>query len=197
MSYGNNNPWNKYKQPYLNIQNTPQKVLNPLHLEQSKNEAERRAPRNEKPTLIELPRHLYIPDNAQSVDIRKLCVIAPGETSVLMTFTAPQGSKVQFLGYGIFTDAQDNTQIDFVPTVDGSRVFPYHGDPTDNFRMNLGLAPDLSNTSLIQCQLTLNPGQVLAWTVKNFDVDLEIPMGVRMVGYVDYTQNRGQERVGG
>lgn len=197
MSYGNNNPWNKYKQPYSNIPNTPQKTLNPVHLEKSSQEAERRAPRNEKPTLVELPRHLYIPDNAQSVDIRKLCVLAPGEDTILFNFEAPQGSKVQFLAYGIFTDAQDITQIEFIPTVDGSRVFPYHGDPTDNFRMNLGLAPDLSNQALIQCQLTLNPKQVLSWRVRNFDPDLEIPMGVRMIGYVDYTQNRGQERIGG
>lgn len=150
-----------------------------------------------KPTLIELPRHLFIPEGAQSIDIRKSCQVTPGSNKeLLMSFTAPLAGVTQFIAYGIFSDAEFSSSVEFVPEVAGARIFPYHGDPTNNFKMSLGLAPDLANTSLIPCQLTLEPGQVVSWFVSNTG-SVTTVLGVRMVGYLDTTQKRVAPRFGG
>jgi hypothetical protein len=150
-----------------------------------------------RPTPVALPPHLFIPDNAQSLDIRRLASVLDGtENEVFMSFQSPTGSKVQFIGYSIFSDGTLAAVQEFIPRVNGKRVFPYHGDPNNGFRINLGLGPDMSNANVIQCNLTLNPGEILTWSVTNLS-GVNIAMGVRMVGYIDYTQTRVNARVGG
>lgn len=150
-----------------------------------------------KPTPVALPPHLFIPDNAQSLDIRRLATIATGTINEeFMRFQAPTGAKVQFIGYSVFSDGTLAAPQEFIPRVNGKRVFPYHGDPNNAFRINLGLGPDMSNANVIQCNLVLNPSDILTWAVTNTS-GVNIAMGVRMVGYIDTTQTRVNSRVGG
>lgn len=145
---------------------------------------------------IDLPRHLYIPEGAQSLDFRKVMNIIPATVDYeLFSFTAPPGAATRFISYGIFNDGDAGANYNFRPLVSGSRVFPYHGDPSDNFRIYLGLGPDLSNSALIPCQLMLQPGQTIRWLVTNTSA-VDTSMGVRMVGYLDTTQIRQIGRSG-
>lgn len=163
-------------------------------------DAKRIAVRQERqPIPVELPSHVYpyIPVGCQPLDFRKLCSVDPATTKLeFMSFVAPVGTKTIFQAYAVFSDARDASLTEFVPTVDGQRVFPYHGDPTDNFKIALGLAPDMSNSALIAAQLILEPGQKMAWYVSNFD-SVAAAMGVRMVGYFDSSALRTTPRFGG
>lgn len=153
---------------------------------------------NRQATPVRLPPHLFIPEGAESLDIRVAADIGALTTTptLLMEFQCPQGAQTHFISYAIFSDGSLAQNQQFIPEVDGRRVFPFQGDPQDNFKINLGLAPDLSNNSLIACQLTMNPGEKLQWKVINTNV-IDIAMGVRMVGYVDRSMQRVQGRVGG
>lgn len=150
-----------------------------------------------KKTPVEFPPHLFIPEGAQSLDFRRVINLpSPNTNYELFSFTAPPGAVTRFISYGIFNDGNAAADYNFLPLVDGSRIFPYHGDPSDNFKIYLGLGPDLSNTSLIPCQLYLQPGQRLQWLVTNTS-GVDTSMGVRMVGYFDTAQQRVTGRFGG
>ena len=73
-------------------------------------------------------------------------------------------------------------------------MLPFTLDPT--FKINLGLAPDLSNNSLFRAHFFMNPGDLFEWTVVNSDA-VDVSAGVRMTGYIDYTETRANERFGG
>jgi len=148
------------------------------------------------PTAVSLPDHLFIPRTGQSVDIRRLANVLPATSTELIVFTAPPGQKTKFIGYGVFSDALLFNLVNFIPTVNGKRIFPFHGDPQVNYKIALGVAPDLSNNAMINCQLDMNPGEVLKWTFFNNDV-VAVAAGVRMVGYVDVTVTRTAGRFGG
>jgi hypothetical protein len=153
---------------------------------------------NLQATPVRLPPHLFIPEGAESLDLRVAADIAPtGSTpTLLMEFECPANATCHFISYAVFSDGASAANQEFIPNVDGRRVFPYQGDPQDNFKINLGLAPDLSNNSLIQCQLSIQPGDKLQWLVKNTNL-VNLAMGVRMVGYIDRSMMRVQGRVGG
>lgn len=157
--------------------------------------------------LIELPRHLYPPQGAKGIDIRRTCIV-PAATStreLLMRFVCPQGSIAHFMAYGIYSDGLFLNDIEFIPLVNGSRVYPYHGTPIDiagtngaqqYFKMALGLAPNLSNANLINGELVLQPGQVIEWYCTNLAA-VETVMGVRMVGYFDASLGISSTKFGG
>lgn len=143
------------------------------------------------------PDHLYVPKGSQSLDIRRLVSMAAFSVDEeVFRFQAPRGQRVWFLGYSIFSDGELASTQEFIPRVNGNRVFPYHGDPNDNFRINLGLGPDMSNQNVIHCQLPLEPTQVLTWSFTNSNA-VPIAMGVRMIGYLDSANNQDSTRVGG
>lgn len=153
-----------------------------------------------KSQLVELPRHLFIPAQAVSIDIRRVCQVSPGSVisdpaNIILRFTAPPGAITRFISYGVFCDGEFSADFAFEPRVDGSRVFPYHGDPSQDYRINLGLGPDLSNSSLIQCNLALTPGQTVTWAVENLST-VKTVMGVRMVGYFDASGQSVSPRFG-
>jgi len=149
------------------------------------------------PKSVSLPPHLFIPAGAQSVDLRKVMNVPTASINYeLFRFVAPPGAVTRFISYGIFNDGDNGANFNFLPLVDGARIFPYHGDPTDNYRIYLGLGPDLSNTALIDCQLELQPGQTLQWLVTN-TAGVDTSMGVRMRGYFDTALQRTTPRFGG
>jgi hypothetical protein len=158
-----------------------------------------------KKNLVEFPRHLFAPEKAIGIDIRRACIV-PAGTSVdelLMRFVCPQGSVARFISYALYSDALFFNDIEFIPRVNGSRVFPYHGTPVDipgsdqqYFKMALGLGPNLSNANLIGGELTLQPGQVIEWYCKNI-ATVDTVLGVRMVGYFDAAQGVSSSAFGG
>ena len=145
---------------------------------------------------ITLPRHLHLPEGARSIDIRRLAVFSPGSNTLLMSFQAPEGSTVMFTHYGIFNDGLDASLLEFVPTVNFQRVYPFQGDPMDNFKINLGLTVDLGNNALIEAPLQVNPGDTVRWTCVN-NALVDVIMGVRMKGYIDSTSQRTTRAFGG
>jgi hypothetical protein len=203
MGFRNRNPFEVYMPVARSENRDPTQIdinqrVRSGHLIESLQDRNARQKRLEKDeaTRVELPSHLYIPEDGVSLDFRKNCVITPGTTrEVLMEFTAPVGCVTRFIGYGVFTDALFSTDVEFVPLVDNSRVFPYHGDPGNNFKISLGLGPDLSNINLVQTNLSMQPGQIMKWLVSNLS-SVETVMGVRMVGFYDMTNKTRATRFG-
>lgn len=137
------------------------------------------------PVPVSFPPHLFIPQGAASIDIRRCCTVTPGSIrETMMSFTAPQGGVTQFISYAIFNDGLLEENYEFKCLVDGSNVLAYHGDPMKNYKIALGLGPDLSNVNLIPMQLAIQPGQTVIWTVTNKSA-VDTVMGVRMVGYIN------------
>jgi hypothetical protein len=137
------------------------------------------------PTPVSFPPHLFIPQGAASIDIRRCCTVTPGTTrETIMEFTAPPGGVTQFISYAIFNDGLLENNYEFRCLVNGTNVLAYHGDPSNNYRISLGLGPDLSNVNLIPMQLAVQPGQTVVWTVTNSSA-VDTVMGVRMVGYIN------------
>ena len=152
---------------------------------------------NQQPIAVSLPPHLFIPADAQSIDIRNLANVPPAtQNLLLMSYRGRKGGITKFIGYGIFFDALMFDLINLVPTVNGVRVFPFHGNPDRNFKIGLGTGADLSNTNLISCQLDLQPGDLLEWRFTNNDV-VDVAAGVRMSGYFDQSTIRKTGRFGG
>ncbi len=163
----------------------------------SEGQVQKSAKLEAKEVAVSLPKHLYIPAGAESIDLRRVVSLPTGTIDYeLFTFTAPQGALIKFISYGVYNDGDNGAYYDFKPLVDGSRIFRYHGDPTQNFKIYLGLGPDLSNTSMLPCQLTLQPGQTVKWLISNTS-GVDTSMGVRMIGYLDTSNQRVQGRFGG
>ncbi len=149
------------------------------------------------PTHVSLPPHLYVPESAQTIDISRSCIVLPGTIrEVLMSFTAPDGVITNFLQYGIFNEGEEADLFEFIPEVNGNRVFPYHGDPNSNYRISLGTGFDLSSISLKTAYLPMQPLSEIAWRVTNISTT-SVVMGVRMTGYYMSQEIRGSTRFGG
>lgn len=182
--------WDEYIRHWKSKGITPQDVFGANSVATIQQASQNKATQSQAPMPVILPPHLYTPNGAQSIDIRRAARVLDGVQNVeFMRFTAPEGSQVHFIAYSIFSDGTLASTQEFVPRVNGKRVFQYHGDPNDNYKMNLGLGPDLSNQNTIQCQLTLQPRDVLTWHLTNTS-GVEVAMGVRMIGYIDSSLKR-------
>jgi hypothetical protein len=151
---------------------------------------------NRMPVGVSLPPHLFVPADAQTIDIRNLANVPPATTVDLLTFRGLKGGICYFIGYAVFFDALMFDLVNLVPTVNGARVFPLHGNPDRNFKIGLGTGSDVSNANLIQCQLLLQPNDILKWTFTNSDV-VDVVAGVRMSGYFDQSTIHKIGRFGG
>lgn len=150
----------------------------------------------DNPVPVLLPRYTTAPEGAETLDMRRIAVLTAGEVFDLWSFTCPPGTTVVIYGYAMYTDAIANTDLQWLPTLDGRRILAYHGDPADNFKMNLALGIDMSQAALIPCQVFMQPGQVLSWRVSNLSTS-QVSMGVRMTGYLDIGQRLTASKVGG
>ena len=150
----------------------------------------------DNPTPILLPRYTTAPEGAETVDIRRIAVLNPGEVFDLFTFTCLPGTTTVLFGYALYTDVLSNTDLQWLPTIDSRRILAYHGDPADSYKINLALGIDLSQAALIPCQVIMQPGQVLKWQVSNLGPS-QVSMGVRMTGYLDVGQRLTASKIGG
>jgi hypothetical protein len=143
---------------------------------------------------VSLPNHLYIPDGAESIDIAQICEVAKStgateEPFKMITLAPEKGEEYYLLNYGLYTDAELGSDIEFYLKINGKKALRLHGrpdsatDPT-KYTLDYGLSPDLSNNGLKNCQIILTPNDVFTVEAINRNEDLAIPMGVRLVGYV-------------
>ena len=188
------NPFSTYNEHFQSQMQKTANVFSASPIAGAENLKKREEASSIMPQAVSLPPHLYIPADAQSIDISGLANVPPATTVSLLEFTGLKGGLTKFIGYTIFNDALDLTLIDLIPTVNGIRVFPFHGNPILNFKMGLGLGPDLS--TLIPCQLDLQPNDRLVWTFTNNDL-VDIAAGVRMNGYFSQDIQRKIGRFGG
>jgi len=190
-------PFQTYDQNFKPELQTPFDVFSASKIAGAEDLKKRQENSNSNPIAVSLPPHLFIPADAQSIDLRELWNIEPGtQDFLIMSFKAPKGGFAKFISYGVYLDALLFDQVSLVPTVDGTRVFPFHGNPNRNYKIGLGTGADLSNQNLISCQLDLQPGQTLEWRFSNNDV-VDVAVGVRMSGYFDQSTIRKTGRFGG
>jgi hypothetical protein len=105
--------------------------------------------------------------------------------------------------YGVYSDAQFAAETEFVPLLNSRRVFPYHGTPTDinnpqvlPYRISLGLGPDLSNESMIECNLRIQDNQKFEWLISNLSIVPQV-LGVRFKGYLRSIGKAQNYKIGG
>jgi hypothetical protein len=188
------NPFDTYNTNFKSNLQQPFSVFNASPVAGAEDQQKRQEDSNVKPIAVSFPPHLYIPEDAQSIDISELDNVPPGDTVTLLSMTGLKGGFVYFTGYAVFNDALMLSLIELVPKVNGSRVLSLHGNPQLKFKMGLGLGPDLS--TLIPCQLMLQPNDVLTWEFTNNDV-VDVAAGVRMSGYFSQSTIRKSGRFGG
>lgn len=193
---GVRNPMNSYRENYKQGLDQPDRAFTASSISSKEDQQHRNAISGVRAQPVTLPPHLFIPEDAQSVDLRNLVNVSPGETVTLLEFVCPKGNFVKFISYAVYFDALLFDNVNLVPTVNGERVFPYHGNPQRNYKIGLGTGQDLSNGNLIACQLDMQPGDVLKWEFTSTD-SVDVAAGVRMVGYVDQSAIRKQGRFGG
>jgi hypothetical protein len=150
--------------------------------------------KNPKPVV--LPYNFFAPDGADILDLRTLANVSASSTEEIFRFVCPSNTNVRMIKYGVFNDTLDAVNVDFIPQINGKRILQYHGDPTNNFKINLSVGVDLSDNALIPCSLFLRPGDILTWKARNGS-GVDAPLGVRMVGYVDMITKRGEQNFGG
>lgn len=193
---GNVNPFQTYDAAYQQNMNKPWEPFTASAASGEKEAQKRREISDQTPIGVALPPHLFIPADAQSVDIRNLANVPPGATVDLLRFRGLNGSITRFINYSVYFDALLFNLVNMVPLVNGQRVFPFHGNPQANYKIGLGTGADLSNANLISCQLDLQPNDELVWQFTNSDV-VDVAAGVRMVGYADQSTIRKIGRFGG
>ena len=147
---------------------------------------------------------INIPASGQSLDIRRVVDASAGTTSaMLINFQPPRGMEAIITAYGVYTDAALAIDTEFVPLLNGTRVFPYHGTPTDinnpnkiPYRISLGLGPDLSNESMIECNLRIQDTQTFQWFITNSSTLSQV-MGVRFKGFLRSIGKAQNYKIGG
>lgn len=147
---------------------------------------------------------INIPSSGQSLDIRRVVEASAGTTNALLiNFQPPKGMEAIVTAYGIYSDAALAVETEFVPLLNGTRVFPYHGTPTDinnpnkiPYRISLGLGPDLSNESMIECNLRILETQTFQWYITNSSLLSQV-MGVRFKGYLRSIGKAQNYKIGG
>ncbi len=141
--------------------------------------------------VSQLPLHRFSPVNSESLDIRDAVNIgAATAKTLLFQFVCPVGKQAFITDYVLYNDALNANAVEFIPELNGNRIFRYHGTPyikdgnINSTRLSLGLTPDLGNGGLVECKLHMKEGDILSWYVVNSDV-VAVNMGVRIKGYVN------------
>lgn len=195
------NPFNKWKLPFRNQNAAPSNPgggnLTPAnHKVTGADQMQKGSLRISRGESFDLPRNLFAPQSAQTLDISFQGAI-PALTLVpleVLSYIAPQQCMVQIQNYAINTDGPGVTF--FFPTVNGYRVFPQHGYPLSDYLIMFPTGPDLGNNSLTPAQLPLKPGDIFRWLVVNAAV-VPHTIGVRTTGYTNSTQAYEDTRFGG
>lgn len=149
------------------------------------------------PLEIEFPRHLHIPRDAESVDIRELCDVDPDTTTPLrlVTLRANRSEEFVFTHYALFTDLEFAAEVEWFIKLNNKKILRYHGRPNDttnptNYLLNIGVSPDIGADALIPAYFRVKPGDVLTVDVVNRNAEVTAPIGVRLHGYLNSVNAR-------
>jgi hypothetical protein len=143
------------------------------------------------------------PMNAMSFDARRIVEVSSGTfDEILMELTPPEGYELIVEGYAVYSDAQFASYTEFIPRLNGSRQFPYHGTPDLNnpyapFKITMGLDNNLADSSIIPCNMRVSDQEVFSWSLTNQSPVSQV-MGVRVKGYVRPVGGQSADyRIGG
>lgn len=166
---------------------------------------ERKNNQFEFPVPVAPPRHLEAPEGARTLDLRRYLSVPAGADHVdLMAYQCLPGAMTVIYYYSLIFPALltlPNPDVEWFPTIDEQRVLQYHGSPgiaaTPNPATNLNSPTgwDFSSIGLVRCQILMQPNQIFRWKVSNNTAGALV-MGVRMVGYVDLTQQLQSVKMG-
>lgn len=129
------------------------------------------------------------PSNGISYDARRVVEVSSGSIDEeILALTPPEGYELIVEGYSVYSDAQFAIHTEFIPRLDGTRQFPYHGTPVPNephlpFRITMGLDNNLADSSIIPCNMRVSDQNVFSWSVTNKSPVAQV-MGVRIKGYI-------------
>ncbi len=129
-----------------------------------------------------------MPRSANSLDIHRLGDVTTTTKESFLPFRPPKGFTAFITGFALFSDALLESEVEFLPEINGARVLSYHGNPQATngkipYRMSLGMSADLSNTGIRQCNLVVRDTDELVWYVTQLNANTQT-MGVRCVGYL-------------
>ena len=157
------------------------------------------------PQPVQLPLNYAVPDGAESLNLWRIDTLADATSFVartVFTFVAPSTGITRIMYYSLYSSVGvGDKRVSFLPRKDGTRVYPYHGDPEENYALfsTGSTAESMGSNSLMYAPLTLLPGQTLTWSVivrPQGDPPVPLPVGslagVRLVGYVDQDVERHQ-----
>ena len=144
------------------------------------------------------PPHLSPPPGARTVNMIALATIPAGTVvpGILWEYRHTDRNTLRFTHYAIFNDALLTASAYFIPLLNGNRIFPFHGNPYDKFKLSLGNCPDMSNAALDPVMIDLKYNQLLQWMVVNTGA-VDADMGARMVGYIDSSLKHKSTPFGG
>jgi hypothetical protein len=132
------------------------------------------------------PIHLYPPRGSVTFDIRKsvnLTLVAPVVlTATLIDWTIPQNCIAIWNGYSLMCDSPAGVTASWTLTVDGTPVFPYHGDSLNSFKKTLALSTDLS--VLIYALKELRGGQRIVVTGSFDSLPVASTIAARISGWI-------------
>jgi len=157
------------------------------------------------PQPVDLPDHLYIPKDAQSVDLMRLVLVPnDGLEHLIMSYEVKRGAIAAFQRYALMFNNQNNGAVVtanfyFIPKINGMRIFPEHGDPNDNFKIR-ALPFDfasLNDNRMKFGYVEVQPYQKIEWYGVNNSVLASTTMGVRMVGFRRSRTGQESTRFGG
>lgn len=147
------------------------------------------------PFKVTFPPNFYNPVGTDSFDIRALDSFTSGEKKVVMRYEAKEGQTIRFIKYGLFTNILKADDVRWFITINGNRILRYHGDPQQDFALNLSVGPDLTENSLIPCDFDLKTGQILEILAENAS-GANADIGARFRGYL-VNENQSSRGFGG
>lgn len=129
-----------------------------------------------------------IPQGGNSLDIHRIGDVTTTTKEVMLPFRPPKGFTAFISHFALFSDALLETEVEFIPEINGQRVLSYHGNPQFNkgkipYRLSVGMSADLSNTGLRACNLVIRDTDELIWYVTQLNANAQT-MGIRCVGYL-------------
>ena len=190
------NPFSTFNKAFDMQQASAKDVFNAQAASSSEEQRRSLEGANQEPQPVSLPHHLFVPPSAQTLDLRRLSNVPAMTSAELIRFRAPKNMKTVLMSYALFNDALLAANTYFLPTINGNRIYPFHGDPQLDFRISLALGPDMDNAALINGLLYMEPDQELIWTFYN-NSGVDVAAGVRVVGYVDNVIQRISGKFGG
>ena len=96
--------------------------------------------------LYEFPLHLFPKRGAETFDMRSSFNLTPPSTTVtLIDWTVPKGAIGFWRAYSLFSNVPAGTNAYWNMQVNGTEVFKYHGNPTNDMIKDLALGNDLSS----------------------------------------------------